>query len=104
MVRSLRPFEIEAVTPQLKNQNNSIIILPVNIMTSYAHDNRLYGYGSSMSIIREVPVEKVVMFDECLFHPENVCAHYIHGGEYEVWVVEDNMFGKIELVVLSFKK
>lgn len=53
-------------------------------MTSYAHDNRLYGYGRSMSIIRELPVEKVVMFDECLFHPENVCANSIHGGEYEV--------------------
>ena len=103
LVRSLRPFEIEAVTPQLKDPNNSTITLPVNIMTSYAHDNRLYGYGSSMSIIRELPVEKVVMFDECLFHPENVCANSIHGGEYEVWVVEDNMFGKIELDRACFK-
>ena len=43
------------------------------------------------------------MFDACLYHPENVCAHYIHGGEYEVWVVEDNMFGQIELDRECFK-
>lgn len=43
------------------------------------------------------------MFDECLFHPENVCANSIHGGEYEVWVVEDNMFGEIELDRTCFK-
>lgn len=96
LVRSLRTFEIDAVTPQLM-ENNSTIILPVNIMTSYAHDSELYRYGSNMSIIREVPVEKIIMFDECLFHPENVCANDIHGGEYEVWVVEDNIFGQIEL-------
>lgn len=102
LVRSLRSFEIDAVTPQLRD-NNSTITLPVNIMTSYAHDNRLYGYGSKMSIVREVPVEKIVMFNECLFHPENVCANSIHGGEYEVWIVEDNMFGEIELDKECFK-
>ena len=102
LVRSLRPFEIEAVTPQLLS-NTDTIKLPVNIITSYAHDGRLYGYGSSMSLVREVPVEQIVMFDECLFHPENVCAHYMHGGEYEVWVVEDNMFGQIELDRECFK-
>lgn len=97
LVRSLRPFEIEKVTPQLRNPENKRIIMPTNIMTSYAHDGALFHYGSTMSVIRDVPVEKVVMFDECLYHPENVCAHHIHGGEYEVWVVEDNMFGEIEL-------
>lgn len=102
LVRSLRPFEIEAVTPQLLS-NVDTIKLPVNIITSYAHDGMLYGYNSSMSLVREVPVEKIVMFDECLFHPENVCAHRIHGGEYEVWVVEDNMFGQIELPRECFK-
>lgn len=102
LVRSLRPFEIEYVTPQLLTNVNTIR-LPVNIITSYAHDGRLYGYGSKMSLVREVPVEKIVMFDECLYHPENVCARYIHGGEYEVWVVEDNMFGQIELDRECFK-
>ena len=66
-------------------------------MTSYAHDGRRYGYMSNISVFREVPIEKIILFDECLFHPENVCAHNIHGGEYEVWVVEDNIFGEIEL-------
>lgn len=102
LVRSLRRYEIEIATTQLRD-NNSTITLPVNIITSYAHDGKLYGYGSNMSIIREVPVEKIVMFDECLFHPENVCANNIHGGEYEVWVVEDNMFGKLELDRECFK-
>lgn len=102
LVRSLRPFEIDAVTPQLLT-NADTIKLPVNIITSYAHDCRLYGYNSSMSLVREIPVEKIIMFDECLFHPKNVCAHYIHGGEFEVWVVEDNMFGQIELDRECFK-
>lgn len=102
LVRSLRQFEIEAVTPQLLS-NVDTIKLPVNIITSYAHDGRLYSYNSSMSLVREVPVEKIVMFDQCLFHPENICTPYIHGGEYEVWVVEDNMFGQIELDRECFK-
>lgn len=103
LVRALRPFEINAVTPQLNNPENKRIVMPTNIMTSYAHDGVLFGYGSEMSIIREVPIEKIVMFDECLYHPENVCANHIHGGEYEVWVVEDNIFGKIELDRENFK-
>lgn len=97
LVRSLRPFEIDTATPQLRDTDNQKINIPVNIMTSYAHDNRLFGYGSSMSIQRDVEIEKIVMFDECLFHPTNVCENHIHGGEYEVWVMEDDMFGTIEL-------
>lgn len=97
LVRSLRPFEIDAVTPQLKNPNNSKIVMPTNIMTSYAHDGALFHYGSTMSVVRDISVEKIVMFDECLYHPQNVCANHIHGGEYEVWVVEENIFGKLEL-------
>lgn len=100
--RCLRSFEINAVTPQLLAGDNTII-MPANIMTSYAHDGRRYGYMSNISVFREVPIEKIIMFDECLFHPENVCAHDIHGGEYEVWVVEDNIFGEIELDRSCFK-
>jgi hypothetical protein len=40
------------------------IILPVNIINSYAHDGRLYGYGSSVSIVREIDIKKIVMYDE----------------------------------------
>lgn len=101
--RSLRPFEIKEITPQLLN-NQKTIRLPVNIITSYSH--KVSGepeYSSRVALVREVPVEKIVMFDECLHHPENVCAHRIHGGEYEVWVVEDNMFGQIELDRECFK-
>lgn len=96
LVRSLRPYEIEYVTPQLVDKKERIL-MPVNIINSYAHDGRYYGYGSSMSIVREIDVEKIVMYDECLYHPPNVCANQIHGGEYEVWVMEDDIFGKIEL-------
>lgn len=102
LVRSLRPFEIEKATPQLLTDATSIT-LPVNIITSYAHDGELFCYGSTMSIVREVPVEQVFLFDECLFHPKTVCGYNIHGGEYEVWVVEDNMFGKMQLNRDCFK-
>lgn len=103
LVRSLTPFEVRKVTSQLRDLSKQKICLLVNIMTSYAHDGKLYDYDGKMSIVREVEVEKIIMFDECLFHPPNVCAHNIHGGEYEVWVVEDDMFGKIELDRECFK-
>jgi len=97
LVRSLRTHEIDFVTPQLCDSSNQKIKLPVNIINSYAHDGRHLGYGSKMSIARNIEVEKIIMFDECLYHPENVCANHIHGGEYEVWVIEENIFGYIEL-------
>lgn len=97
LVRSLRPFEMDAVMPQLNNSNNRKIVMPTNIITSYAHDEELFCYGRTMSVVRDVPIEKIIMFDECLYHPPNVCSNNIHGGEYEVWVMEDNVFGKLEL-------
>lgn len=103
LVRSLRNYEIKEVTPQLLNPKNNKISMPVNIMNSYAYDENLFCYGSTMSIVREVEIEKIVMFDECLHHPQNECVNLIHGGEYEVWVLEDNMFGKIELDRECFK-
>lgn len=75
----------------------ALIEYPANIVTSYAHDGKLYEYNSWMSIIREVPVELIIMYNTCLYHPSNVCAYQIHGGESEVWVVEKNVFGYTKL-------
>lgn len=55
-----------------------------------------------MSIVREVPVELIVMYNECLYHPPETCAHLTHGGESEVWVVETNVFGYTKLPVSCF--
>lgn len=102
LVRSLREHERIHVIPQLEEQND-LIELPVNIINSYAHDGRLYGYYSTISIVREVEIEKVVMYFESLKASENVCWNNLHGNEYEVWVLEDNMFGKIWLPQECFK-
>lgn len=96
LVRSLRPFEIDIATPQLK-EGKEFITMPCNIINSYAHDNQLYCYGSTMSIVREVDIEKIVMYFKTLHHPSEVCCHINHGGEYEVWVMEDDMFGQVTI-------
>lgn len=100
--RSLRRFETEVILPQLLN-DEKYIEYPANIVTSYAHDGKLYEYNSWMSIIREVPVELIIMYNTCLYHPSNVCAYQIHGGESEVWVVEKNVFGYTKLPKECFR-
>lgn len=102
LVRSLQDYERIHVIPQLKEQKD-LIELPVNIINSYAHDKRLYGYYSPISIIRTVEIEKVVMYFDSLKASENVCWNNLHGNEYEVWVLEDDMFGKILLPNECFK-
>ncbi len=99
--RSLRPFETDVILPQLLN-NEKEVEFPSNIITSYAHDGSLFDYGCWMSVIRDVPVELIVMYNECLYHPESTCANRIHGGESEVWVVESNMFGYTKLSAKCF--
>ena len=102
LVRSLRDYERIHVIPQLEEQKD-LIELPVNIINSYAHDKRLYGYYSTISIVRTVEIEKVVMYFDSLKASENVCWNNLHGNEYEVWVLEDDMFGKILLPNECFK-
>lgn len=100
--RSLRNFETAEILPQILNGDMEIEF-PSNIITSYAHDGRLYDYSSWMSIVRDVPIELVVMYNECLYHPPGVCAYLQHGGESEVWVVEKDVFGYTKLPQTCFK-
>ena len=100
--RSLRSFETKEILPQIL-LGKTIIEYPSNIITSYAHDGILYCYGSWMSIVRDVPVELIVMYNECLYHPPETCAYQMHGGESEVWVVEKNIFGYTEAPADCFK-
>ncbi len=102
LVRSLRQFEIDEVTPQLL-EGRERIRMPVNIINSYAHDSQLFCYGSSMSIIREVEIEKIILWEETLITPSGGCVHPYMNSEHEVWVMEDNMFGEIELDATSFR-
>ncbi len=100
--RSLRKFETEEILPQLINKED-FIEFPANVITSYADDGRLFDYGRWMSIVRDVPVELVVVHFDCLFHPSNTCASSMHGGESEVWVLEKNIFGYSRLEANCFK-
>ena len=102
LCRSLRKIETDEILPQILNEDKDIEF-PANIITSYAHDGRLYDYNSWMSIVRDVPVELIVMYNECLHHPQGVCAYNMHGGESEVWVVEKNIFGYTKLERECFK-
>lgn len=101
LVRSLRPFEIKEVLPQILNKNE-FIEYPANIITSYAHDVAPFGYFSWMSVIRDVPVESIVMYFDCLYHPNSTCAYRSHGGENEVLVVEKSIFGYTRLPAKDF--
>ena len=100
--RSLRPFETDDILPQLINKED-IIGFPANVITSYADDGRFFDYGSWMSIVRDVPVELVVVHFDCLFHPLDTCANKMNGGENEVWVLEKNIFGYSKLEANCFK-
>ncbi len=100
--RSLKSYETDEILPQLLNKN-AIIEFPANIITSYAYDGRLFDYGSWMSIVREVPVELIVLHFDCLYHPPYTCASSMHGGEYEVWVLEKNIFGYTRQEANCFK-
>ena len=102
LVRSLRSYEINKATPQLLDECE-LIKIPVNIINSYAHDMRLFDYGSSMSIIREVDIEKIILWEETLVGPGGKCEHPYFGSEHEVWVMEDNLFGEIEIDATCFK-
>ena len=96
LIRSLRDFEIEEIFPKWQN-NKDKIEFPANIITSYAHDAKPFLYGSWMSVVREVPIDLIVMYNDCLYHPPETCAYKSHGGENEVWVVEKSLFGYVEL-------
>ena len=53
--------------------------------------------------MRNVSVELIIAYFECLHHPEETCAHNIHGGESEVWVAEKDIFGYTKLEASCFK-
>jgi hypothetical protein len=100
--RSLRSFETEEIVPQIL-RGEQMIEFPANIITSYAHDGIVNCYGSWMSLFREVPVENIVMYNDCLTYPNEFCDFYKqHGGESEVWVVEKDIFGYIKVPVDCF--
>lgn len=101
LVRSLRPYEIEKATPQLI-EGCEKIKMPVNIINSYAHDTGPFYYGSSMSIFREVEIEKIILWEETLIEPDGTCPHNFYDSEHEVWVMEDSMFGEIEVDATCF--
>jgi hypothetical protein len=101
--RSLRSFETEEIVPQIL-KGEKMIEFPVNILSSYAHDGIYNCYGSWMSLYREVSVEQVIMYNECLSFPWDYCRqHKMNGGESEVWVVETDIFGYTKLPVECFK-
>ncbi|WP_294240651.1 hypothetical protein [Pseudobutyrivibrio sp.] len=96
LVRSLRNFECKEIVPQLIAGEKNIT-MPANIMTSYAYDGRLHCYNSSISVKRKVPVNKILFWDEYIEAPEYICSKNLHMGEYEVWVLNDDIFGEVSL-------
>ena len=98
LVRALRHVEEEAILPQISAHAQKIL-MPANILTSYAHDGRLNSYNSDYTVIRDVETEKIFFYDDCFEGPDSVCCH---SGEAEVWVLNDDVFGAIELPPESF--
>ena len=98
LVRALRYAEEHAIIPQL-SAHAPKILMPANILTSYAHNHRLNSYNSNYTVIRDVETEKIFFYDDCFEGPDSTCYH---GGEAEVWVLNDDVFGTIELPPESF--
>lgn len=94
--RALRDFEIKEVVPQLIAGKKEIR-MPANILTSYAHDGNLKSYNTWLHILRDVEVEKVFFYDNYILDPDGKCENGVHGGESEVWVLNDDIFGEIVL-------
>ena len=102
LVRAVKAFEEAAIIPQYYSGKERIRI-PANILTSYAHDEKLGCYDSHFCILRDVEIEKIFFFDNCILDPKGRCEDGIHGGEAEVWVLNDDLFGEIELDRSCFK-
>lgn len=100
LYRSLRPFEINVATHQIVSKCKEISI-PANIINSYSYRGGYY-YGTSMYIKRAVEIEKIVLWYDSLVEPGNDCDYQYVDGEYEVWVLEDDLFGETRIPVECF--
>ncbi|MDW2798778.1 hypothetical protein RZO55_14460 [Clostridium boliviensis] len=97
IVRALRPFEIDQIIDQIENGREEII-LKTNTITSYAGDGQPFHYGASITIVRNIPIEDVVIHYKVLAYPEDTCRYSpMHGGEYEIWVKNEHPLGLIKL-------
>ena len=101
LVRALRDYEVKEVSPQLINDTKSIM-LPVNIINSYSYDQELFCYDSNISILREVEISKIAFVDRYIQKPNGICGHSLLDCEHEAWVLEDDIFGKINLDLSCF--
>lgn len=102
LVRSLRTYEAREVAPQLK-QGRDIIEMPANIITSYSMEKHASGYENIMYLTRQVSAEDILMVYKYLYHPEWTCASGLHGGEFEVWVIDRSIFGMVNLLKEDFE-
>ena len=102
LVRALCDYERKEVEPQLLDKKENIEI-PVNIINSYAYDKELFCYDSDISISRDVPIENILFVDKFVQNPNGICKKSLVDCEHEVWVIEKNIFGKINLHQNCFK-
>ncbi len=96
LIRALNDYEICEVEPQLF-ENMKKIRIPVNIINSYSYDEEKYCYNSNISILRNVPIENILFVDKYIQKPDGFCNRSAKAYEYEVLVIEDNIFGEIFL-------
>lgn len=102
LYRALHKYETDVILPQLLN-NNDFIEFPANIVSSYSHVKLEKGaYNRWMFIERKVPLDIIVMYNECLQFPFEPCRKYNPGGEHEVWVVEKSLYGYSKLQKSNF--
>lgn len=92
--RSLSSFEIESISRQI---NNKTIIMNTNIISSYTDNGMDFEYGSCVTVRREVPIEDIVIHYDCLEYPRESCHYGYSGGESEIWVMNKDIKGKLEL-------
>lgn len=92
LCRTLRNYEVKS----LERIGDGELRLNANIISSYAYDSST-AYGTKVRIVRNIDCEDIVMVDDITAFPDDAteCGQIVHTGEFEVWVLNKNMYGKI---------
>jgi len=78
----------------IKQKGNHIKFYSNTIMSfSYSPE---HNYGTSLQIVKRVPIEKVLMLDYLTAYDSCVCDKRVFKGEDEAWVLNDDKYGNID--------
>ncbi|MFF6016202.1 MULTISPECIES: hypothetical protein [Lysinibacillus] len=101
--RSLNYEEVKQVTNRLLDKNvkdDDHIQFETNIILSFADKNFLGSYGSNVFLKMDVSFDQILMHYDCIYYPDGTTGEE---KEHEVWVINNNLFGRITQPKGNFK-